>query len=124
MLPKCRAGAFNGLRGQMVEDFPRPAAAASRVRRYITMTLDTHEFIGRFFIHLLTKGFRHIRQSGLFADAAKAAGIATARKLLGMPAPVARPPPPTMTAGSPLHGNDSSHMRRSCTAGRCFIRQA
>jgi hypothetical protein len=24
----------------------------------------------------------------------------------------------------PLHGNDSSHIRRSCTTGRCFIRHA
>jgi Putative transposase/Transposase zinc-binding domain len=56
--------------------------------RYTTMTLDTNEFIRRFLIHVLPKGFHRIRHYGLFAGAAKAACIATARKLLGMPAPV------------------------------------
>jgi Putative transposase len=51
------------------------------------MTLDTNEFIRRFLIHVLPKGFRRIRHYGLFAGGAKAAGIATARKLLGTPAP-------------------------------------
>ena len=56
--------------------------------RYTTMTLDTGEFIRRFLIHVLPKGFHRIRHYGLFAGGAKAACIATARKLLGMPAPV------------------------------------
>jgi Putative transposase/Transposase zinc-binding domain len=56
--------------------------------RYTTMTLDTNEFIRRFLIHVLPKGFHRIRHYGLFAGAAKATCIAAARKLLGMPAPV------------------------------------
>jgi hypothetical protein len=56
--------------------------------RYTTMTLDTNEFIRRFLIHVLPKGFHRIRHYGLFAGGAKAACIATARKLLAMPAPV------------------------------------
>jgi hypothetical protein len=56
--------------------------------RYTTMTLDTNEFIRRFLIHVLPKGFHRIRHYGLFASGAKAACIVTARKLLGMPAPV------------------------------------
>jgi Putative transposase/Transposase zinc-binding domain len=56
--------------------------------RYTTMTLDTNEFIRRFLIHVLPKGFHRIRHYGLFAGGAKAECIATARKLLGMPAPV------------------------------------
>ena len=55
--------------------------------RYTTMTLDTSEFIRRFLIHVLPKGFHRIRHYGLFASGAKAECIATARKLLGMPAP-------------------------------------
>jgi hypothetical protein len=55
--------------------------------RYTTMTLDTSEFIRRFLIHVLPKGFHRIRHYGLFAVGAKAECMATARKLLGMPAP-------------------------------------
>jgi hypothetical protein len=55
--------------------------------RYTTMTLDTSEFIRRFLIHVLPKGFHRIRHYGLFAVGAKAECIAMARKLLGMPAP-------------------------------------
>ena len=52
------------------------------------MTLDTNEFIRRFLIHVLPKGFHRIRHYGLFAGGAKAKCIAMARKLLGMPVPV------------------------------------
>jgi hypothetical protein len=51
------------------------------------MTLDIGEFIRRFLIHVLPRGFHRIRHYGLFAGGAKADGIATARKLLGMPLP-------------------------------------
>jgi Putative transposase/Transposase zinc-binding domain len=54
--------------------------------RYTTMTLDTSEFIRRFLIHVLPKGFHRIRHYGLFAGGAKTECIATARKLLGNPA--------------------------------------
>ena len=36
-------------------------------RRYTTMTLDVGEFIRRFLIHVLPKGFHRIRYYGLFA---------------------------------------------------------
>jgi hypothetical protein len=55
--------------------------------RYTTMTLATGEFIRRFLIHVLPQGFHRIRHYGLFAGSAKPECIATARKLLGMPAP-------------------------------------
>jgi hypothetical protein len=55
--------------------------------RYTTMTLATSEFIRRFLIHVLPQGFHRIRHYGLFAGSAKAQCIATARKLLGTPAP-------------------------------------
>jgi hypothetical protein len=54
--------------------------------RYTTMTLDTSEFIRRFLIHVLPKGFHRIRHYGLFASGAKTECIATARELLGLPA--------------------------------------
>jgi len=53
--------------------------------RYKTMTLATHEFIRRFLIHVLPKGFHRIRHYGLLASANRAANIAHARELLAMP---------------------------------------
>jgi len=55
--------------------------------RYTAMTLDISEFIRRFLMHVLPQGFHRIRHYGLFAGGAKAKCIATARKLLDMPAP-------------------------------------
>src|ERR1700687_1190421 len=57
--------------------------------RYTTMTLDVSEFIRRFLIHVLPKGFHHIRHYGLFASGNRAETIARARELLGLAAPVA-----------------------------------
>jgi hypothetical protein len=50
--------------------------------RYKTMTLSPHEFIRRFLMHVLPKGFHRIRHYGLFASGGRAANIAQARELL------------------------------------------
>jgi hypothetical protein len=50
--------------------------------RYKRMTLGTCEFIRRFLIHVLPKGFHRIRHYGLFAKGACADNIARARELL------------------------------------------
>jgi len=50
--------------------------------RYKTMTLDAHEFIRRFLMHVLPSGFHRIRHYGLFASGARARNIARARELL------------------------------------------
>ena len=55
--------------------------------RYKLMTLDADEFIRRFLIHVLPDGFHRIRHYGLFANANRAANIALARQLLGVPNP-------------------------------------
>src|SRR6266516_504517 len=55
--------------------------------RYKTMTLATHEFIRRFLIHVLPKGFHRIRHYGLFASTCRADNIARARELLATAAP-------------------------------------
>jgi Putative transposase len=57
--------------------------------RYTTMTLDVREFIRRFFIHVLPKGFHRIRHHGLLASGNRAETIARARELLGLATPVA-----------------------------------
>jgi hypothetical protein len=51
--------------------------------RWKTMTLKAHEFIRRFVMHVLPKGFHRIRHYGLFANGNRAANIASARQLLG-----------------------------------------
>jgi hypothetical protein len=59
--------------------------------RYKTMTLDAHEFIRRFLIHVLPKGFHRIRHYGLLASGVKADNLALARKLLNVAAPAPKP---------------------------------
>src|SRR6266436_3171371 len=44
--------------------------------RYKTMTLPTHEFIRRFLMHVLPRGFHRIRHYGLLASGNRAANIA------------------------------------------------
>jgi len=58
--------------------------------RYKTMTLDAHEFIRRFLIHVLPKGFHRIRHYGLLAGA-KADNLARARNLLDAAQPAPEP---------------------------------
>jgi hypothetical protein len=55
--------------------------------RFKTMTLATAEFIRRFLIHVLPKGFHRIRHYGLLANGNRANAVAKARELLGVPAP-------------------------------------
>jgi len=49
------------------------------------MTLVTDEFIRRFLIHVLPRGFHRIRHYGLFASGARADNITRARELLDVP---------------------------------------
>jgi hypothetical protein len=53
--------------------------------RYKAMTLATSEFIRRFLIHVLPRGFHRIRHYGLFAKSSCADHIARARELLAVP---------------------------------------
>jgi Putative transposase/Transposase zinc-binding domain len=56
------------------------------------MTLATDEFIRRFMLHILPKGFHRIRHYGLFASTARAANLTRLRELLGsMPPDKASP---------------------------------
>jgi hypothetical protein len=60
--------------------------------RYRTMTLSADEFIRRFLLHVLPKGFHRIRHYGLLASAGCKANIARAKKLMAAPAPAVDPP--------------------------------
>lgn len=64
--------------------------------RYKRMTLAAHEFIRRFLIHVLPKGFHRIRHFGLFAKSSCADNIARARELLDADATQREPPIPSL----------------------------
>ena len=68
------------------------------------MTLRVDEFIRRFLLHVLPKGFHRIRHYGLLASAGRKANLRRARELL------AAPQPPTTEATEPAEEPDS----RSC----------
>ncbi len=57
------------------------------------MKLVPAEFIRRFLLHVLPKGFHRIRHYGLFANANRAEAIALARALLGVTPPPPQPDP-------------------------------
>jgi hypothetical protein len=60
--------------------------------RYTTMTLAAHEFIRRFLLHVLPKGFHRIRHYGLLASGVRDKNIAQARRLLEAAAGTAADP--------------------------------
>ena len=57
--------------------------------RYSTMTLATDEFIRRFLLHVLPRGFHRIRHYGLLASGGRRDNLARVRKLLAAPPPTA-----------------------------------
>ena len=58
--------------------------------RQKVMTLATGEFIRRFLTHVLPSRFHRIRHYSFFANGNRAATIARARELLGVPAAAAK----------------------------------
>jgi hypothetical protein len=51
------------------------------------MTLDAHEFMRRFLLHVLPKGFRRIRHFGFFANTCRTTKLAAIRTALKAPEP-------------------------------------
>jgi len=68
--------------------------------RQHVMTLATDEFIRRFLLHVLPRGFHRIRHYGLLASSARRTSLARARELLAV-APPPEPPDEDM-AKEPL----------------------
>jgi hypothetical protein len=87
--------------------------------RYRTMTLAADEFIRRFLLHVLPKGFHRIRHYGLLASAVCKANIARARGLIAAPTPEVEPPAAQDTADP----DTASDQRPSCPCcgGRMLI---
>jgi hypothetical protein len=65
------------------------------------------EFIRRFLLHVLPKGFHRIRHYGLLANGNRAANIARARELLGVTEPAKE------------HGGDADPEEPGATDQRC-----
>jgi hypothetical protein len=72
--------------------------------RHKTMTLNPHEFIRRFLMHVLPRGFHRIRHYGLFANGNRAENLAKARALLG----VTPPEPAESTSPADLENTEST----------------
>jgi hypothetical protein len=84
--------------------------------RYKVMTLATDEFIRRFMLHILPKGFHRIRHYGLFASTSRAANLVRLRELLG-----ASPPAETSAAPSQDEPEETVLPPCPCCGGRMMI---
>ena len=67
----------------------------ARGNRRRTMTLDGGEFLRRFLLHAVPRGFMRVRHFGLLANRVRAENLAACRRLLS-----ASPPPPPVTAAA------------------------
>jgi hypothetical protein len=91
--------------------------------RYKTMTLATDEFIRRFLIHVLPKGFHRIRHYGLLANTNRAANIAHARELLAMPLRLKQPETAETETAKAAEPGEPSVLPRPCPCcgGRMIV---
>ena len=76
-----------------------------------TMTLDAEEFIRRFLLHSLPKGFVRIRHYGLLANAQRAVHLARCRELLDC-----APPPGSASGDDDQHAATDGESLRICPA--------
>jgi hypothetical protein len=89
------------------KDYRRDGADRQQI-----MTLATDEFIRRFLIHVLPRGFHRIRHYGLLASSARKASLVLARKLLNVAMP-----PDAATSDEP----DDFRPPCRCCGGRMII---
>jgi Putative transposase/Transposase zinc-binding domain len=89
------------------KDYRRHGAERQRV-----MTLGTDEFIRRFLLHLLPRGFHRIRHYGLLSASARKVSLARARELLAV-----APPPDDGLLEQPL----DVHTPCPCCGGHMII---
>ena len=91
--------------------------------RYKTMTLEPGEFMRRFLLHVLPKGFHRIRHYGLLASSrTKADTIERARELIAATAP-SQPPRSTKPDQAPVgaEATDKPEHPCPCCGGRMVI---
>jgi Putative transposase/Transposase zinc-binding domain len=87
--------------------------------RHRTMTLAADEFIRRFLLHVLPKGFHRIRHYGLLASAGCKANIARAKQL--MAAPIAQVDPPAVHDRADPDPTTDHRPPCPCCGGRMII---
>jgi hypothetical protein len=87
--------------------------------RYGTMTLSADEFIRRFLLHVLPKGFHRIRHYGLLASAGCKTNIARARQLIA--APMAQVDPPAVHDTADPRTTTDHRPPCPCCGGRMLI---
>jgi hypothetical protein len=97
------------------KDYRRNGRARQR-----TMTLAPDEFIRRFLLHVLPKGFHRIRHYGLLASATCKANIARARELIAAPMSAIDPPAKHDEADHPATAADY-RPPCPCCGGRMII---
>jgi len=89
------------------------------------MTLDATEFIRRFLLHVLPKGFVRIRHFGFLANCVREKSLALARALL-VPSTSTPAGEDVTAAGAAWHTNsddESAHLCPACRQGRMrFVR--
>ena len=83
------------------------------------MTLSADEFIRRFLLRVLPKGFHRIRHYGLLASAGCKTNIARARELMAAPMPEVDPPAAHDTADP--HTTTDYRPPCPCCGGRMII---
>ena len=77
--------------------------------RFGTITLMPNEFIRRFLLHVLPKGFHRIRHYGLLASATCKANVARAKELIAAPLP----------SIDPATEHDDQNLAADAAADRC-----
>jgi hypothetical protein len=93
-----------------------------RGNRQRTMTLDAVEFLRRFLLHVLPRGFKRIRHYGFFANGVRTMKLPLCRRVLGQ---VPGPPPdrhraPQRVASSP---QPRTEVCPACHVGRMHVRE-
>jgi hypothetical protein len=83
------------------------------------MTLSADEFIRRFLLHVLPKGFHRIRHYGLLASAGCKTNIARARQLIA--APMAQVDPPAVHDTADPRTTTDHRPPCPCCGGRMLI---
>jgi hypothetical protein len=83
------------------------------------MTLRAHEFIRRFLMHVLPRGFHRIRHYGFLGNGNRAANIARIRKLLA-----ARTPTSDTEGTNTVDGPRVLALPCPCCGGRLVIVEA
>ena len=95
-----------------------------RGNRQRTMTLDAVEFLRRFLLHVLPRGFKRVRHYGFFANGVRTVKLPLCRRVLGQaplrPADVSPPIASTTSASRPLLPSD---VCPACHVGRMQVQE-